>query len=188
MSESRYKMKGRKGFIRRKTLEVMACFGVLAGCIGFTRAATHEVRESACLEETVEQGERGQRWGFTNDLGICFSQNNPWRRISLPSRDALRMARQNNMDILEYIFYWDKIEPARGTFFWDHPDEALSLAREEGFEISAKVMWAPRWATGGVPWDEAWYWSQITKGCRRSSNSTFHHWTRRRSKDSSGKS
>lgn len=156
-------MGGEKGVSRRRFIEGLAAASALAGCTGFAPEKPG-IDKGDCLDDSLERDARGQRWGFTNDLGVCFNQTTPWRRISLPTKDALQLARNNNIDILNYVFYWDKIQPTPKTLFWDHPDESIWLAREMGFEVCAKVMWAPAWATGRVPWYEAWWWSNITKG------------------------
>jgi len=144
------------GQTRRDLLRAggLAGLALLTGCASLSASKRRPAQATGGMEGTL--------WGFTNDFGIHYSRdpNKNWRMMSILDENMLRAARESGMTVYQYVFYWPMIEPKRGEFHWDHPDESVSLAHELGYDIFAKMLWAPAWATGGIPWYEPWRWAE----------------------------
>jgi hypothetical protein len=63
---------------------------------------------------------------------------------------TLRMVGQMGAPWLVEFFPWPYIELAPGRFDWDHSDEIIKHARNQGLTVIARLGWAPKWARPDV--------------------------------------
>lgn len=59
---------------------------------------------------------------------------------------TLSMVREMGSSWIVEFFPWPYIEPERGQFSWDHSDQVIKHARNQGLTIIARLGWVPEWA------------------------------------------
>jgi hypothetical protein len=59
---------------------------------------------------------------------------------------TLRMVREMGAPWIVEFFPWPYIEPERGHFSWDHSDQVIKHAENQGLTVIARLGWVPAWA------------------------------------------
>jgi len=59
---------------------------------------------------------------------------------------TLRMVREMGAPWIVEFFPWPYIEPERGQFSWDHSDQIINHAHNQGLTVIARLGWVPEWA------------------------------------------
>jgi hypothetical protein len=66
--------------------------------------------------------------------------------ISADARD-LALARQAGFDTVVQLFSWRQIEPTRGQYHWQYPDEVVQGAEYYGLDLVIRLDQHPQWAS-----------------------------------------
>jgi len=59
---------------------------------------------------------------------------------------TLRMVREMGAAWVVEYFPWPYIEPAQGRYEWDHSDQVIAHAHNQGLTVIARLGWVPDWA------------------------------------------
>ena len=57
-----------------------------------------------------------------------------------------RMVREMGAPWIVEYFPWPYIEPSRGQYAWDHSDQVIAHAHNQGLTVIARLGWVPDWA------------------------------------------
>lgn len=90
---------------------------------------------------------KSDRYGFINNHGICSGDTPP---CGLTQED-MYMATEAGFGWMRLWLYWHRINPEQGVFEWEQIDTQFLRAKRAGLKIHWQILWAPAWATGGVP-------------------------------------
>ena len=146
-------------FTTRENNQTLRLHAVLDYCQGYTYALVTGGREtvenadlfqqvlssSSCQDPfQVPELEKGKIGMIVNPV-----QDDPQQGFY----PALRLAKENGVQVIHTYLRWDEVEPAPGERFWEWQDFLLGYRLHEGFEISLVVNVIHTAVRGSIPED-----------------------------------
>ncbi len=85
-------------------------------------------------------------WAAPKPRGLRFAVH-----TLSPDDRTLALAREAGFDAIVQLFSWREIEPTRGQFHWQAPDELVRAAEYYGLDLVIRLDQHPAWASAAPP-------------------------------------